>query len=137
MTQADAPGARSVTLPRHITVRELSEALDVTAIDIIKELMKRGVMAAINQSVEYEVAAAVARDLGFEAEPEAHAGGVGDGAAEHGRGAAEHHGRGARAGAGELLALRAALLHEAETRSYIGARDVGCCRRFSLRDPVF
>ena len=88
MTQADAPGARSVTLPRHITVRELSEALDVTAIDIIKELMKRGVMAAINQSVEYEVAAAVARDLGFEAEPEAHAGGVGE-RMEHGDEAAQ------------------------------------------------
>jgi len=70
MTQADAPGARSVTLPRHITVRELSEALGATPVDIIKELMKRGVMAAINQSVEYDVAAAVARDLGFRAEPE-------------------------------------------------------------------
>lgn len=77
MTQADA-GTKSVTLPRHITVRELSEALRVTPVDIIKELMKRGVMAAINQSVEYEVAADVAKDLGFEAEPEAASGGVGE-----------------------------------------------------------
>lgn len=83
MTQADAPGARPVTLPRHLTVRDLSEALGVTPVDIIKELMKRGVMAAINQSVDYDVAAAVAKDLGFEAEPEARAGGVGE-RMEHG-----------------------------------------------------
>ncbi|HET9476257.1 MAG TPA: translation initiation factor IF-2 N-terminal domain-containing protein, partial [Dehalococcoidia bacterium] len=88
MTQADAPGARSITLPRHITVRELSEALGVTPVDIIKELMKRGVMAAINQSVEYEMAAGVAKDLGFEAEPEAAGGVVGE-RMEHGDEAAD------------------------------------------------
>jgi len=69
-----AEGAANViTLPRHITVRELGELLKATPVDVIKELMKRGVMAAINQSVEYETAAAVAREFGYEAEAEGRA----------------------------------------------------------------
>ena len=64
--EAEAGSRPAVSLPRTITVRELSETLHVTAIDVIKELMKRGVMAAINQTVEYDSAAAVAQELGFE-----------------------------------------------------------------------
>jgi len=75
-------------LPQHLTVRELSETLGVTPVDIIKELMKRGVMAAINQSVEYDVAAGVAKDLGFEVEAESLGGGVGE-RMEHGDEAAD------------------------------------------------
>src|SRR3989441_12675184 len=59
-------GANVVRLPRTITVRELGELLRSTPVDVIKELMKRGVMAAINQSVAYEMAASVAASLGFE-----------------------------------------------------------------------
>jgi translation initiation factor IF-2 len=59
-----------VKLPRTITVRELGELLKSTPVDVIKELMKRGVMAAINQSVEYDMAASVAQDMGFEPQPE-------------------------------------------------------------------
>jgi translation initiation factor IF-2 len=75
MTQRDATTAEpapapapKVKLPRNITVRDLGEALHVSGIDVIKELMKRGVMAAINQTVNYEMAASVAEALGFEAE---------------------------------------------------------------------
>jgi translation initiation factor IF-2 len=75
MTQRDATAAEpapapKVKLPRQITVRDLGQALDVSGIDVIKELMKRGVMAAINQTVNYEMAASVAEALGFEAEAE-------------------------------------------------------------------
>ncbi|MDO8617134.1 MAG: translation initiation factor IF-2 [Dehalococcoidia bacterium] len=65
-----ATQAKTLTLPRHITVRELGELLHVGGVEVIKELMKRGVMAAINQSVEYELAAAVAGAYGFEPQPE-------------------------------------------------------------------
>src|SRR5438309_8896059 len=68
-----------VKLPRTITVRELGELLRSTPVDVIKELMKRGVMAAINQSVEYDMAASVAQELGFEPQPEE--GGAGRGTA--------------------------------------------------------
>jgi translation initiation factor IF-2 len=74
MTQRDAPTqapeARKVRLPRHITVRDLGETLHVSGVDIIKELMKRGVMAAINQTVDHEMATSVAEALGFEVETE-------------------------------------------------------------------
>ena len=63
-------GAQVVKLPRTITVRELGELLRSTPVDVIKELMKRGVMVAINQSVEYDMAASVAQELGFEPQPE-------------------------------------------------------------------
>ncbi len=69
---AAAP-AKSVVIPRNVTVRELGELLKTTPIEIIKELMKKGIMAAINQAVEYETAAAVASQLGFEPQPEARA----------------------------------------------------------------
>src|SRR5438034_800848 len=65
-----ANGARVVKLPRTITVRELGQVLKSTPVDVIKELMKRGVMVAINQSVEYDMAASVAQELGFEPQPE-------------------------------------------------------------------
>jgi len=65
-----ANGAQVVKLPRTITVRELGELLRSTPVDVIKELMKRGVMAAINQSVEYDMAASVAQELGFEPQPQ-------------------------------------------------------------------
>src|SRR2546427_1115389 len=63
-------GANVVRLPRTITVRELGELLRSTPGEGIKELMKRGVMAAINQSVDYDMAASVAQELGFEPQPE-------------------------------------------------------------------
>ncbi len=66
-----AASEKTVTIPRNVTVRELAEMLQASAIEIIKELMKRGIMAAINQGVEYEAAAAVARELGFEPQAEA------------------------------------------------------------------
>src|SRR5437870_11577778 len=63
-------GANVVRHPRTITVRELGERLRSTPVDVIMELMKRGVMAAINQSVDYDMAASAAQELGFEPQPE-------------------------------------------------------------------
>jgi translation initiation factor IF-2 len=62
--------ATVIRLPRQMTVRELSELLRTTPVEVIKELIKRGVMAAMNQSVDYAMAADVATALGFEVEPE-------------------------------------------------------------------
>ncbi len=65
--QAQAPSApRVVELPRILTVKELGDFLGVPAVEVIKELMKNGVMAAINQSIDFDTAAIVAHDLGFE-----------------------------------------------------------------------
>ena len=61
---------RAVVLPRRLTVKQLADTLGVSGIDAIKCLMRNGVMANINQVIDYETAAIVATDLGFEAKEE-------------------------------------------------------------------
>lgn len=57
-----------IQIPEIITVRELAELLDVPANKVIAELMKRGVLATINQPVLPEVAVEVAESFGYLAE---------------------------------------------------------------------
>ena len=54
-----------VQIPPAIVVGDLAELLGVSGIDVIKELMKNGVMATITQVVDFDTAAVVAADLGF------------------------------------------------------------------------
>jgi len=61
---------RVLTLPRSLTVKHLADMLGITPVEAIKRLMRRGVMANINQAVDYETAAAVVTELGFQPEPE-------------------------------------------------------------------
>ncbi len=49
-----------------MTIRELSEALSVGAGDIMKELIKNGMMANINSQLDYETAALMAAEFGIE-----------------------------------------------------------------------
>ncbi|MCH7577235.1 MAG: translation initiation factor IF-2 [Chloroflexi bacterium] len=58
--------AKTIDIPATVVVRDLAELLNTSAIEVIKELMKNGVMAAINQSVDYDAAAKVASGLGYE-----------------------------------------------------------------------
>ena len=69
MTQA-AEQQQTVRIPPAVIVKDLAELLRVTPIDVIKELMKNGVMATINQVVDFDTAAVVASDLGFAPEEE-------------------------------------------------------------------
>ncbi len=62
---------RVVEIPDFLTVRQLAELMDVSPIDVIKELMSAGVMANINQQIDYETAAIVAQEMGFEPRQEA------------------------------------------------------------------
>ena len=56
-------------VPDFITVRELAKLMDVSPINVIKELMSNGIMANINQQIDYDTAAIVAEEMGFEAAP--------------------------------------------------------------------
>ncbi|MSQ31607.1 MAG: translation initiation factor IF-2 [Dehalococcoidia bacterium] len=69
-TTPSTPAAQSIHIPPAIVVGDLAALLGVTPIDVIKELMKNGVMATINQVVDFDTAAVVATDLGFA--PEEH-----------------------------------------------------------------
>ncbi len=55
-----------VELPPTITVRELAQKLEVTPIELIKTLMNVGVMAGINQTIDFETAEIVAAEMGKE-----------------------------------------------------------------------
>jgi len=59
--------ARLIELPDTLSVKQLADLLQVSAIDVIKQLMRNGIMANINQSIDYESAAAVVAGLGYEA----------------------------------------------------------------------
>jgi translation initiation factor IF-2 len=56
-----------IEIPHSIAVRQLADLLQVSAIDIIKQLMRNGIFANINQVIDYEAAAAVVAALGYEA----------------------------------------------------------------------
>ncbi|MFQ5885952.1 MAG: translation initiation factor IF-2 N-terminal domain-containing protein, partial [Anaerolineae bacterium] len=64
-------GRKVVTIPDLITVRQLAELLGVSPIEVIKELIADGIMANINQTIDYDTAAVVASDMGFEPREEA------------------------------------------------------------------
>ena len=69
--QEQAPQeARPIKIPRVLTVKELGDLMELPAVEIIKELMKNGVMASINQNIDFETAAIVAHDLNFEPQEE-------------------------------------------------------------------
>jgi translation initiation factor IF-2 len=58
-----------IIIPAPIVVKDLAELLRSSPIEVIKGLIKHGVFANINQVVDYEKAALVARDLGYEPSP--------------------------------------------------------------------
>ncbi len=58
---------RQLTIPRSLTVRQLADLVGLSAVDVIKQLMRNGIMASINQAIDYETAAVVASELGYEA----------------------------------------------------------------------
>ena len=60
------PPKPPVELPDNLTVRDLAAALKVGPIDIIKKLMANGIMANINQPIDFDTASLVAGELGFE-----------------------------------------------------------------------
>ena len=56
---------RVLTLPPTLTVQRFAELIDQNPIDVIKQLMRNGIMAGMNQVVDYEVASLVASNLGI------------------------------------------------------------------------
>jgi translation initiation factor IF-2 len=70
-SKSSEPEAKLVEIPHSIAVRNLAELLNISAVDVIKQLMRNGVFANINQVIDYDTAAAVATNLGYEAHPEA------------------------------------------------------------------
>jgi hypothetical protein len=64
-----APAPKVIEIPEKISVRDLAGLMGLSLIDVIKHLMSEGIMANINQQIEFEIAAMVAEDMGFQAKP--------------------------------------------------------------------
>ncbi|HSM86243.1 MAG TPA: translation initiation factor IF-2 [Candidatus Limnocylindrales bacterium] len=62
------PITRSITITEGISVKDLAEKLGVRAKDLIARLLMKGVMATVNQSLDYELARELARHFGAESE---------------------------------------------------------------------
>ncbi len=56
--------SRALVLPETMTVQYLAEVLNQNPIDVIKQLMRNGIMASMNQVVDYKVATLVTSALG-------------------------------------------------------------------------
>jgi len=61
------PVVREVYVPETITVSELAHAMAVKAVDLIKTLMRMGVMATINQVLDQETAMLAVEEMGHKA----------------------------------------------------------------------
>src|SRR5437899_1042988 len=67
MTTETQAEPKQLEIPRVLSVKDLGDLMHVSPVEVIKELMKNGVMASINQVIDFDTAAIVATDLGFEA----------------------------------------------------------------------
>src|SRR5438309_9471520 len=56
-----------VVLPKTMAVGDLARALEVSVVDVIRGLVNMGVMASINQTIDFENASLVTNELRFEA----------------------------------------------------------------------
>jgi translation initiation factor IF-2 len=70
--QPPAPVIRAVLthvkLPENLTVKEFAEAIKKTAAEVIKKLIKFGLMATVNQVIDFETATIIAEEFGITTE---------------------------------------------------------------------
>ena len=64
--RAGDTGRRTIEIPRTVTVGELADRLGQNPVEIIKNLMRMGIMASITQAVEFETVLPIAEFYGFE-----------------------------------------------------------------------
>ncbi len=60
-------GHKTIKLPANIAIRDLAQAINASPIEVIKTLMANGVMATINQQIDFDTAAIVVAEMGFDA----------------------------------------------------------------------
>lgn len=74
--EAAVSNGKTIEVPPVITVRDLAKLMSVSPIEIIKELMNNGMMANINQQIDFDTVSIIGEGMGFEivapkaAEPE-------------------------------------------------------------------
>ena len=71
-----AEAAPPVKIPAVVTVRDFALRLGLPVTRVIQELMKNGILASLNERLDFETASIVAEDLGFRVEREEEESGV-------------------------------------------------------------
>jgi translation initiation factor IF-2 len=71
-TEITTPKAikRRIKIPGQVSVAELARAMGVKAAELIRKLMAQGMVMNINEAIDYETAAVLADDFGYEVEME-------------------------------------------------------------------
>ena len=64
-TDGAVKALRFIALPPTITVKQMADQLKVSPVEVIKQLMRNGVMANINQAVDYDTASVVVSHFGY------------------------------------------------------------------------
>lgn len=62
---------KKIEIPDVISVHELAGKLDISSVKLVGELMRNGVMATINESIDFDTASIIAAEFGFELVPAA------------------------------------------------------------------
>ncbi len=57
-----------ILVPDYLTVRELADLISASPIEVMKQLIANGIMASINQQIDFDTAAIVIEELGYEAQ---------------------------------------------------------------------
>ena len=65
--QAAARPTGPVELPNPVVIKDLGEKLAVSHAEIINVLIRNGIFATVNQSIDFDTASLVASELGYEA----------------------------------------------------------------------
>jgi len=61
---------KKISLPGVVPVKALAEILGVAPVDVVKKLMENGILATINESIDFDTAAIIASEFGAEAQKE-------------------------------------------------------------------
>ncbi len=63
-----AETVKAIRVPDFLTVRELADLIEASPIDVMKRLITNGIMASINQQIDFDTAAIVIEEMGYTAE---------------------------------------------------------------------
>ncbi len=66
----EADASKQIEIPEVITVSDFATKLGLGVAQVVGELMKNGVMATVNENIDYDTASIIAAELGFSAIPE-------------------------------------------------------------------
>lgn len=61
---------KKIAIPAVIRVKDMASKMNLPVVDVIKKLMENGIMATVNEEIDFETAAILASDFGIECEKE-------------------------------------------------------------------